>query len=208
MSECNYKAMIDKAILNAKELGLNNLNWTQFEYNYQDEQSAKEIYSVVNGELFDFIEMNFQHFPYWGNLCLDLAVATFCFMKSKGYDVEIIYGNVNVNGSPDDEFDVTKEYLFDEYKNKINEGEQDIHAWVGLGGNIIIDFALMARLVKNYKYPSNLGDVICGPAAYYEEKLKLIYKPILIGTDFFKVTNKYDPLDMLNKMKFFAVGNT
>lgn len=206
MSECKYKEMIDAAIFNAKELGLKNLNWNKFEYNYQDEQSAKEIYTVVNGELFDFIEMNFQRFPYWGNLCLDLAVATFCFMKFKGYDVEIIYGNVNVNGSLDDEFDVTKEYLFDEYKNKINEGEQDIHAWVGLGGNIIIDFALMARLVKNYKYPSNLGAVICGPAAYYEEKLKLIYKPILIGTDFFKVTNKYDPLDILNKMKSVVVN--
>jgi hypothetical protein len=34
------------------------------------------------------------------------------------------------------------------------------------------------------------------------EKLKLIYKPLLIGTDFFKVTNKYDPLDMLNDLSF------
>lgn len=202
MSEFNYKTMIDAAISNAAELGLNNINWKEFEYKYQDEQSATEILNLVNGDLFDFIESNFQFFPYWGNLCLDLAVWTFCFLKAKGYDAEIIYGNVNVNSSPEDEFDVTKEYLVNEYKNKIREGEQDIHAWVGLGGNIIIDFAIMARLIKNYNYPRGLGDVICGPAEYYEEKLKLIYKPLLIGTDFFKVTNKYDPLDMLNDLSF------
>ncbi|MHA3078799.1 hypothetical protein [Acinetobacter sp. ANC 5502] len=200
MNELNYKEMVGNAISNAIELELENVNWKKFEHKYQDEKSAKEIFDLVNGELFDYIESNFQHLQYWGNSCLDLAVATFCFLKFKGYDAEIIYGNVNINGSQQDEFDVTKEYLFHEYKNKVNEGEQDIHAWVGLGGNIIIDFSLMDRLIKLYKYPSNLGSVICGPAEFYEEKLKLIYKPILIGTDFFKVTNSYDPLDVLNKI--------
>jgi len=192
--------MLQDAIDLSMKLEIRDICWKTVEYKYQSESEALEVHTLVNGELFDFIEANFYKFSYWGNLCLDLSVATYCFLRAKGYDAELIYGNLNVNGSPDDEFDATIDSLSHEFINKINKGEQNIHAWVGLGGNIIIDFALMPRLIKNYKYPNNLGDVILGPASHLLENYKLKYKPILIGSGFFKDTNIFDPQDMLRDM--------
>lgn len=201
MAETNYLSMLQDAIDLSMKLEIRDIYWKTVEYKYQSESEALEIFNIVNGELFDFIEANFYKFSYWGNMCLDLSVSTYCFLRAKGYDAELIYGNLNVNGSPDDEFDATIDSLSHEFINKINEGEQNIHAWVGLGGNIIIDFALMPRLIKNYEYPSNLGDVIVGPASYLLEKYKLNYKPILVGSGFFKGTNVFDPQDMLRDIK-------
>ena len=201
MSESNYISMLQDAIDLSMKLEIRDIYWKTVEYKYQSESEALEVFNIVNGELFDFIEANFYKFSYWGNMCLDLSVATYCYLRAKGYDAELIYGNLNVNGSPDDEFDATIDSLSHEFINKINEGEQNIHAWVGLGGNIIIDFALMPRLIKNYEYPSNLGDVIVGPASYLLEKYKLNYKPILVGSGFFKDTNVFDPQDILRDIK-------
>lgn len=201
MTESNYISMLQDAIDLSTKLEIRDIYWKTVEYKYQSESEALEVFNIVNGELFDFIEANFYKFSYWGNMCLDLSVATYCFLRAKGYDAELIYGNLNVNGSPDDEFDATIDSLSHEFINKINEGEQNIHAWVGLGGDIIIDFALMPRLIKNYEYPSNLGDVIVGPASYLLEKYKLNYKPILVGSGFFKDTNAFDPQEMLRDIK-------
>lgn len=201
MAESNYLSMLQDAIDLSMKLEIRDINWKTVEYKYQSESEALEVLNIVNGELFDFIEANFYKFSYWGNMCLDLSVATYCFLRAKGYDAELIYGNLNVNGSPDDEFDATIDSLSHEFINKINEGEQNIHAWVGLGGNIIIDFALMPRLIKNYEYPSNLGDVILGPASYLLDKYKLNYKPILVGSGFFKETNAFDPQNFLRDIK-------
>lgn len=201
MAESNYLSMLQDAIDLSLKLEIRDINWKTVDYKYQSESEALEVFNIVNGELFDFIEANFYKFSYWGNMCLDLSVATYCFLRAKGYDAELIYGNLNVNGSPDDEFDATMDSLSHEFINKINEGEQNIHAWVGLGGNIIIDFALMPRLIKNYEYPSNLGDVIVGPASYLLEKYKLNYKPILVGSGFFKETNAFDPQNLLRDIK-------
>lgn len=201
MAESNYLSMLQDAIDLSMKLEIRDIYWKTVEYKYQSESEALEIFNIVNGELFDFIEANFYKFSYWGNMCLDLSVATYCFMRAKGYDAELIYGNLNVNGSPDDEFDATIDSLSHEFINKINEGEQNIHAWVGLGGNIIIDFALMPRLIKNYEYPANFGDVIVGPASYLLEKYKLNYKPILVGSGFFKDTNVFDPQEMLRDIE-------
>lgn len=201
MLETNYCSDLYEAIQLSKSLNMKNICWETIEYKYQNKSEALEILNLVNGELFDFMEANFSHYPYWGNSCLNLSVAAFCFLKMKGYDAELIYGNVNVNNSPEDEFNATRESLKHEFLNKINDGEQDIHAWVGLGGNIILDFAIMPRLVKLYKYPKDFGDVVLGPSDYLEKNYRLKYKPILVGSDFFKVTNKFDPLDMLEHLK-------
>jgi hypothetical protein len=115
-------------------------------------------------------------------------------LKAKGIEAEMIYGNVNINNSPEDEWDTTPEYLQNEYQLKIKKGEQDVHAWVGIGGNIIIDFALPERLWKNYKYPKEINFPI-GKSDFFEKSLKVKYKPMAMGSDFFKQTNRYDPLD-------------
>lgn len=123
------------------------------------------------------------------------------FLQAKGYKVEMIFGNININSSPDNVFNTTKEYIIKEYNDFDYQQEQDIHAWIGLGGNIIIDYAIMDRLRKNYKYPTNLGSVVCGPASYLEEVLKLKYIPMIVGSDFFRKTNSFDPILGIEKFK-------
>ncbi len=192
-NQSEYLGMLQQSINFSKKLEIPNLQWNSIDFKYQTEGEMREIVRVVHGELFDVVEYIFTNYPYLGNFCLDLASIAFMFLSAKGYDVEMIYGNVNVNNSPDDEFDTTSESLKYEYENKINEGEQDIHAWVGLGGNIIVDFGLPDRLKKNYLYPHDVLSCV-GDIEFYEERLKVKYKPMLTGTDFFKTTNAYDPL--------------
>lgn len=197
----SYLDYLEEALKVSEELKVPNLKITNCELSYQSEEEARNILNLVNGELFDSIENNFANLPYWGNSCLDLTAFCFMFLQARGYQAEMIFGNININSSPDDEFDTTKEYIIKEYNDFNYQREQDIHAWIGLGGNIIIDYAIMDRLRKNYKYPPNLGSVVCGPSSYLEEVLKLKYIPMIVGSDFFKKTNSYDPIAGIEKFK-------
>lgn len=190
----NYLEKIKNAIQFSHELGLQNLLLTPTAKQYSKKEELDKLLEIVNGELFDFIEQKFAIYPYWGNMCLDLNAHAFMYLHALGYNVDMVFGNVNVNKSPDDEFSVTKESLIYEYNNKITTGIQDVHAWVNIGGEILLDFSLMPRLIKNYNYPQEFGDVICSPTHILEQTYKLIYKPILVGSDFFRATNSYDPL--------------
>lgn len=189
-----YLALLLQSLNFSNEIGVQNINTKFMDLKYHDKHEFQKIVSIVQGELFDFIENFFKFYPYLGNMCLDLSAITFMYLKAKGIDAEIIYGNVNINGSPDDEWDTTAEYLKTEYQDKVKQGQQDVHAWVGLGGDIIIDYALPERLWKNYHYPTEINFPI-GRAAFFEKSLKVKYKPMLVGSDFFKQTNRYDPLD-------------
>ena len=195
-----YLGLLEESLNFAKELGLENLQWDSIETKYQGKDDIQEIVNIVQGELFDFIEDFFKFHPYLGNMCLDLTAITFMYLRAKGFDAEIVYGNVNINNSPEDEWDTTPTFLKNEYVNKVNTGEQDVHAWVGLGGDIIIDFALPERLWKNYEYPREINFPI-GRADFFENSLKVKYKPMLVGSDFFKQTNRYDPLDDIFNFK-------
>lgn len=187
--EHNYSFMLQQAINFSKELNVPNLEWGNSLAEYHD---ISEINKLVNGELFDVIDQMFSTHPYIGNMCLPLSSVVYMFMKAKGYNVEMVFGNVNINNSS--EFDTTNESLKREYLNRSKTGELDVHAWVGLGDNIIIDFGLPERLQKNYNYPRNLLYCV-GTAKFFENSLKVAYQPMLIGTDFFKQTHSYDPLD-------------
>ncbi|ENW06970.1 hypothetical protein [Acinetobacter beijerinckii] len=198
---CNYLEKIKSAIGFSQELGLKNLVLTPIEDQYTNKEELENLLKIVNGHLFDFIEQRFAVYPYWGDMCLDLNAHAFMYLHALGYNVDMVFGNVNVNNSPEDEFNVTKESLKDEYINRITQGNQDLHAWVNVGGEIILDFALMPRLIKNYDYPREFGDVICFTTDILEKNYKLIYKPILVGSDFFATTNSYNPLKESLKLK-------
>ena len=196
-----YLVQIKNAIGFSQELGLKNILLIPTDQQYSDKEEMERLLNIVNGQLFDFIEEEFAIYPYWGNMCLDLNAHAFIYLHALGYNVDMVFGNVNVNNSPDDEFDVTKESLKYEYTNKITTGIQNVHAWVNIGGDIILDFAIMPRLIKNYNYPRELGDVICSTVHILEEGYELIYKPLLVGSDFFAVTNKYNPLEKAANLK-------
>lgn len=197
-----YLNLLHQSLDFSNEIGVQNINTKFMELKYQDKHNFQKIVSIVQGELFDYIESFFKFSPYLGNMCLDLSAITFMYLKAKGIDAEVIYGNVNINGSPEDEWNTTSDYLKDEFVSKIKNGEQDVHAWVGVGGDIIIDYALPERLWKNYLYPKEINFPV-GYAHFFEDSLKVQYKPMLIGSDFFKQTNRYNPLDDIFGFKDF-----
>lgn len=106
-----YLALLLQSLDFSNEIGVQNINTKFMDLKYQDKHDLQKIVSIVQGELFDFIENFFKFYPYLGNMCLDLSAITFMYLKAKGIDAEIIYGNVNINGSPEDEWDTTAEYL-------------------------------------------------------------------------------------------------
>lgn len=165
----DYIENIKDAIQFSQELGLKNILLKPTEHQYSSKVAAEKLLAIVNGDLFTYIERGFFHYDYWGNICLDLNAHAFMYLHALGYNVDMVFGNVNVNNLPDDEFDVTRESLRYEYINKITSGIQNVHAWVNIGGDIILDFALMSKLIKNYGYPREFGDVICSPIGILEK---------------------------------------
>ncbi|MDE4453766.1 hypothetical protein [Psychrobacter sp. DAB_AL62B] len=191
-SNYNYPNMLKQAIELSEELKMPNIEWNSKKFNSQESYAFKEIEKIIKNELHHIIDARFGLKNYLGNSCLNIAATSFAYLKALDLDVEMIYGDVNVNDFPDDEFETSPDLLKYEYENRVSEGVQDIHAWVGIGKNIIIDFALPYRLLKNNNFPQHyLFEV--GTAEHYEKHL-VKYKPMIIGTDFFKQTNSYDPL--------------
>lgn len=87
--------------------------------------------------------------PYLGNACLTLSATIFMILKANGFNVEMIIGDVSIKGT--NLFYTTEKYL----KKRSNE-PQKLHAWVGLGDDCIIDFALPAKLHTEYDYFSKI----------------------------------------------------
>lgn len=187
-----YIKKINTALAFSKSLGIKNINSIDYSMPFTEKQISKLV-DNVNGDLFTIIENTFANYHYWGNMCLDLSAHTYALLAALGYDVEMIFGNVSIG--PDDEniFEVTQSSLKYEYENKINHGEQNVHAWVSVGADIIIDFGMPDRLMNRYNFPQ-MGSVFCHSASDLDKYLSIKYHPLLIGSDFFKVTNMYDPI--------------
>lgn len=138
---------------------------------------------------------------YWGNSCQTLSANIFAHLNNQGIAANIVLGNVIINGT--DEFETTLESLQEEIRAAEHlEGEQKVHAWISLGDDTIVDAALPPRLVKHYKAPQHFNDMIfIGRAEEFNARYNIQYQPILVGTEFFAITNPPDPMDLLNKMK-------
>lgn len=139
---------------------------------------------------------------YWGNSCQALSTQIFAELNSIGLPAEIIIGNVHVNGT--DEFDSTLQKLQADYLAELPmEGAQELHAWVSLGGDTIVDAALPPRLVKYYAAPEQFNDTIfIHRAGALYSQFRIRYEPLLVGTEFFAKTNPPDPLQVLETRIF------
>lgn len=138
---------------------------------------------------------------YWGNKCQTLSSIIFAHLNHQNIKADIVIGNVIIDGI--DEFETTLDSLRSEFlSEKPLTGEQSLHAWVSLGDDTIIDAALPPRLVRHYKAPKQMNDIILiGRASEFSKKYSLKYQPILVGTDFFAKTNPPDPIDFLHKLR-------
>lgn len=124
---------------------------------------------------------------YWSNSCIPLAVHSFCYFKGKGIPCELVFGEVIINGCH--EYDTTLEELVSEWERGYSMGVMNIHVWLNIGNNLIVDPAIASRISEHYCNTLEPYQVIVGEPAQLEEQLRLQYLPILSGAKFLERTN-------------------
>lgn len=192
-----YIDKLTEAFVQSRKLGFKRPPMIAVEAQIQDD--VLRATSELLGRLSGILDMAVP--GYWGNSCQTLSTNIFAMLNSRGIDANIVLGNVIINTT--DEFEVTLESLQAEVLSTESlEGTQNVHAWISLGGDTIVDAALPPRLVKHYEASQHFDDMIfVGRAAEFNARYNIQYQPILVGTEFFARTNPPDPMDLLNAMR-------
>jgi len=157
------------------------------------------IGNIIHSYLYNTLIENSPN--YWGASCQTHSTQIFAFLTAIDIKSDIVYGEVKINNN--NEFNTTTNNLIDEYKSDIISDEpQMIHAWVSIGGDIIIDSCLPDRITKNHGIPRDqMPPFIVGSAKEIAHYFKAEYIPMLVGTDFLAKTNPPNPLDEIEKYK-------
>lgn len=191
-----YRELLTIAIDESRKLGFKRPPIISADAQVPDDvlRETSRLLSEISG-IFDLILPG-----YWGNSCQTLSTNIFARLNHHGIPANIALGNVLVNGT--DEFDATLAGLQQEVRSAAPlSGDQNVHAWICLGDDTVIDAALPPRLVKLYKAPQQLNDMIfIGRAEEMDARFGVRYVPLLVGTEFFAKTNPPDPMDLLNEL--------
>ncbi|WP_111858708.1 hypothetical protein [Acinetobacter sp. CFCC 10889] len=192
----SYRQQLSNALISSKKL------------NYLNQIIIKPYPKISNKKLENLQNIIYQKIlpilwqsvgdKYKGTSCIDLSINLFIWLQALGYESDIVYGEVEINGV--NEFDVSIEELFYEYNNRVAEGIQNIHAWVTIGDDIIIDMALPDRILKFYGV-LDLPPIFINRAGEMSRQFRSKYKPMLVGTDFIAKTNSIDPREAIQDLK-------
>lgn len=181
-----YRLKLEAAILEAKNLGLPNQPSITPRKHVNDEQ-LRYIYEYLLNEFCPFIYQRILP-TYWGDKCQTLSSYLYAKIVTLGIDADIVIGEVEVNGTL--EFDTTLEKIRNEYISNKHEGKQEIHAWVTLGDDTIIDAGLPDRIIRHYQFPERyMPPIIVGRANDIYQRFKARHEPLLVGADFISKTN-------------------
>lgn len=192
-----YKKHTEEAIALAQELGATN----RARISPYRNVSNGEIIAARDAVSGGFYQLLRRRIPeWWGVCCQDLATMIFVHLANEGFEVDIVVGGVDIQGN--NEYDATVEGLISEYMNPDFCRQQNIHAWVSLGGDVVIDAGLSARLVKYYRMPEDIDPgIVVERADWISNGWHSRHIPMFVGTDFIAKTNSHDPLSILNKFK-------
>jgi len=188
-----YRQQIEAAIREGQALGFPNTPTINPRKAVSDDQISRLKELIWK----NWVSLQYRVLPtYWGNSCQTLSTNLYAWLVSKEIDADIVYGEVNVNTTL--EFDTTLDGLREEYNRTNHEGSQELHAWVTIGDDIVLDPGLPHRLIKNYLYPESLlPSVIIGRAGQLTpEYFPVQHIPMLVGTDFLAKTNSVDPREL------------
>ena len=154
-----------------------------------------ELQSLIYEEVFPLLKEQF-HF-YWGNSCQLLSAHAFAILVAKGYKAEIIIGEVDVNGTL--EFYTSIDSLVAEMKAiEQSCSGQEIHVWVSLGADIIVDCGLPDRMIKNYKFPERyMPPIMIDRSSNLSSKFRARHLPMVIGDSFLAKTNEIDTAELV-----------
>lgn len=191
-----YLELMDVAIGESLALEFTNAPRVSTEENISDE-SLKSLESQIFDDLYPRL---YRLVPgYWGGSCQTLSTHVFAYLTAIGFTCDIVMGEVEINGTL--EFGTTLSNLQNEYRSPIElHGDQHIHTWVSLGGDVIVDAGLPDRIIKNYQFPEKyMPPIMVGRASGLSNKFQARHQPLIIGTDFLAQTNTHDPLKILDE---------
>ena len=140
---------------------------------------------------------------YLGNQCMEVTTRLYSLLNSRGITADIVIGSVSTEQIQFYRCDVP--YLRDIAKQSVDETAPiDLHAWITLGGDSVIDFALPSKLARNHGAPSHLmNEGFCADATGMAKHMGLYYEPMLVGSQYLALVNSADPHDALQQL----VGN-
>lgn len=154
---------------------------------------------VIYDELFDQLEL--WNPGYWGTRCQTLATMIFAHLATRGFQVDIVVGDVDIQGNS--EYDATLEDIIRDYESPDISKPQNIHVWVSLGDDVIIDAGLSARLVKYYGMPPEQDPgVVVQRADWLSKGWHSKHIPMFVGTDYIAKTNPINPLSIIDARLF------
>jgi hypothetical protein len=159
------------------------------------DSALAELQGLIYEELYPLLKGKF-HF-YWGNSCQLLSAHAFAILVAKGYKAEIIIGEIDINGTL--EFDTAIDSLVAEM-NAIEQssGGQEVHVWVSLGADIIVDCGLPDRMIKNYKIPERyMPPIMIGRASNLSSTFRARHMPMVIGDSYLAKTNEIDTAELI-----------
>ncbi|NWK74623.1 hypothetical protein HYG93_10065 [Acinetobacter sp. SwsAc6] len=191
-----YRIKTIEALEQSKKLDFENIIPIK-PYSKISNKKLEELSFLLNERILPILISQFGN-NYRGASCINFSAALYAWLNALNCDAEIVFGEVEIFHT--DEFDVTLENLTHEYKNNIRSGVQNVHAWVTIGDDIIIDACLPDRIFKYYKVPQ-LPNIFVTRAYIMAERWKSKYKPMLIGSDFINKTNNFNPIDAIPQIQ-------
>lgn len=128
---------------------------------------------------------------------MEVTTRLYGLLNSRGIKADIVIGSVSTEQSQFFHCDVP--YLRDIATQSVDETVPiDIHAWVTLGGDSVIDFALPSKLARNHGAPPDLmNEGFCADATGMAKHMGLYYEPMLVGSQYLALVNSADPHDLL-----------
>lgn len=190
----SYLHQLSKSFERSRELGFGDcprVNTT----NRMSDAALVELKGLICEEVYPLLKGQF-HF-YWGNSCQLLSAHAFAILVAKGYEAEIIIGEVDVGGTL--EFDTAIDSLVGEMRAvEQSSGGQEIHVWVSLGGDIVVDCGLPDRMIKNYKFPERyMPPIMIDRASNLSRKFRARHMPMVIGDSYLAKTNEIDTAELV-----------
>ena len=137
---------------------------------------------------------------YLGNQCMEVTTRLYVLLNSRGITADIVIGSVSTDQTQFYRCDV--QYLRDIATQTVDETAPiDLHAWITLGGDSVIDYALPSKLARSHGAPSNFMDAgFCADATGFAQCMGVFYEPMLVGSQYLAVVNSADPHDVLQQL--------
>ncbi|QFT12982.1 hypothetical protein [Vibrio sp. THAF190c] len=140
---------------------------------------------ISNRELLGLLIQRFGQ-GYWSNSCIQLGAQSFLFFQHIGIPCELVFGEVVINGC--NEYDTTIEGLLSEWNRGYSNDTMQIHVWLNIGKDLIVDPAIASRLNEHYDCSFPAHQVVVGKPEYLMNKMRLNYIPMLTGAKFLEKT--------------------